>query len=90
MKKEESVTALEIGRSTMSYFCYTIEYPDGTCLHLSDEGPHLENPNFADDLKKTGFHHEEDRQLGENVLHVYRRKSPATDIVPPDTELKRL
>lgn len=68
----------------MSYFCYTIEFPDGTCLLLAEDGVHEEDLEFTDYLKHNGFHHQEDRTLGENKLHVFKRQMPATDIVPPD------
>jgi len=71
----------------MSYFHYVIEYPDGTCLDLSDEGPREEEaPQFEHKLKRQGYRHVEERPLGENVLRVYEKPMPATDIVPADGE----
>jgi hypothetical protein len=68
----------------MSYFCYVIENPDGSCLYLSDEGPRQELPDFLQKLKQRGFHHQKEHPLGEHILRVYKRAMPATDIVPED------
>lgn len=75
---------------SMSTLCYLIEAPDGTCLHLSEEGPRHEPPPFLEKLKRRGFRHREDRPLGDYVLHVYRKDMPATDIVPSDEEAESL
>jgi hypothetical protein len=72
----------EIKETTMSEFCYLIAFPDGTCLNLSDEGPRTEGQEFSEKLEQDGFHHEEERPMGDNVLRVYKKSMPATDIVP--------
>ena len=69
----------------MSAYHYVIAYPDGSYLDLTSDGPQEVSQEVLDQLRKEDFHHDESRPLGdEATLQVYHRKTPATDIVPPD------
>jgi len=57
----------------MSEYRYVIQYPDGSCLFLAEEGPRKEPKLFLQQLREEGFHYGEEHQMGENMLRVLKR-----------------